>query len=105
MEHHKNVKNMRKVMAKISSVESEKNHLQGMESDEWMTFLFCSIDGYMALAEKMETQDLIKLLNDYLSIVVELVLEHEGMIDKFTGDKAFACWGIPVVSPNQELLA
>jgi adenylate cyclase len=83
----------------------ENGESQRRESNEWMTFLFCSIDRYMLLAETMELQNLIKLLNDYCAVVADLVLEHKGMIDKFIGDKIFACWGAPSVSPDQGLFA
>ena len=83
----------------------EDGQAQGHESNEWMTFLFCSIDRYMFLAERMEPGELIKLLNEYCVAAADLVLEHKGMIDKFIGDKIFACWGAPIASPDQELLA
>jgi len=57
-----------------------------------MTVLFCSIAKYMALSEKMQSQDLVKLLNDHFARVIHSILKHRGLVDKFMGDKVLAYW-------------
>ncbi|MCB9745218.1 MAG: HAMP domain-containing protein [Alphaproteobacteria bacterium] len=61
-----------------------------------VTVLISDIRGYTALTEELGATEVVALLNEYFSILVEVVLEHDGVIDKFMGD-ALLCWfGAPV---------
>jgi len=41
-----------------------------------------------------------KLLNRYLEMLSQVVLEHGGVIDKFVGDAVVAFWGAPISRPD-----
>ena len=58
-----------------------------------LTIMFCSIAKFMALAERLQSEPLVKLLNEHLAVVTETILAHKGLIDKFMGDTVLACWG------------
>ncbi len=61
-----------------------------------VTVLITDIRGYTALTEALGATEVVALLNEYFSILVEVVLAHDGVIDKFMGD-ALLCWfGAPV---------
>jgi adenylate cyclase len=42
----------------------------------------------------------VSMLNEYFEAMVEVVFEHNGVLDKFLGDGLMAVWGTPVRSPD-----
>ncbi len=60
------------------------------------TVLFTDIRGFTRMSETMEPQDVVFLLNEYFEIMVDIVFQHNGTLDKFIGDELVAVWGAPV---------
>ncbi len=60
-----------------------------------VTILFSDIRGYSALTERLNAREVVQLLNDHFEAMVEEVLNHGGMIDKFIGDAVMAVFGDP----------
>jgi adenylate cyclase len=61
-----------------------------------MTVLFSDIRGFTAITEKGNPEELVAQLNDYFSLMVEIVFRHHGTVDKFVGDMVMALFGAPV---------
>lgn len=61
-----------------------------------ITALFTDLAGFTSIAEAMTAQDLVALLNDYLTHMSGEISEHAGVLDKFIGDAIVAFWGAPV---------
>ena len=61
-----------------------------------ITALFTDLAGFTSIAEAMSAQDLVALLNDYLTHMSGEISEHAGVLDKFIGDAIVAFWGAPV---------
>jgi class 3 adenylate cyclase len=61
-----------------------------------ITVLITDIRGYTALTEELGAAEVVGLLNEYFSILVDAVLENGGVIDKFMGDALLAWFGAPV---------
>jgi len=61
-----------------------------------MTYLFSDIQDFTTMSEKMESEDLARLVNGYLDGMTEIVLKHDGMVDKFIGDAVFAVFNAPL---------
>jgi adenylate cyclase len=57
--------------------------------------LFTDIVNFTQLSEKMNPSDVLVLLSDYQSIMVEAIFEHNGTVDKFIGDAVMANFGTP----------
>jgi len=57
--------------------------------------LFTDIVGFTKLSEKMEPNDVLKLLSEYQTIMVECIFEFNGTVDKFIGDAVMANFGTP----------
>jgi adenylate cyclase len=58
--------------------------------------LFVDLVGSTALAAERPPEEVVGLLNRFFAVVVEVVEEHGGWINKFEGDAALAVFGAPV---------
>jgi adenylate cyclase len=58
--------------------------------------LFADIEGSTALASRRDPAEVVSLLNAFFAIVVEVVAEHHGWVNKFEGDAALCVFGAPL---------
>ncbi len=66
------------------------------------TVFFADIRGYTSFSEGRDPEYIIKVLNQYFSAAVEIVIAHRGYIDKFIGDCIMAAWGVPLQSEEED---
>lgn len=66
---------------------------------ETLSILFSDIRNFTTMSETMSPEQLTSFLNEYLSHMTHLVLERNGVIDKYIGDAIMAFWGAPL--PNE----
>lgn len=60
-----------------------------------MTAMFTDVKGFSSISEKLTPQNLVALLNDYLTEMSNLVMDEKGTIDKYEGDAIIAFFGAP----------
>jgi len=60
------------------------------------TFLFTDVRGFTNLSEKLEPEEVTKIMNDALTIQSNAVQEHGGMVDKYIGDAMMAIFNAPI---------
>lgn len=58
--------------------------------------LFVDLVDSTTMAEMSDPRDVIRVLNRFFDIVIDVVHEHHGWINKFQGDAALAVWGAPL---------
>jgi len=63
-----------------------------------VTVLFADIVGFTSLSEKMNPQDLVRVLNGYLEAMSAAITLNKGHVSKFIGDGLLAIFGAP--EPN-----
>jgi adenylate cyclase len=73
--------------------------------DKELTVFFSDIRGFTTISESMTPQELVKILNRYLTAMTDIVLEHEGTLDKYEGDAIMCFWGAPVSQSDHALRA
>jgi adenylate cyclase len=78
--------------------------LEWGESRE-MSVYFSDIAGFTTISEGLEPEDLVALLNDYLTTMTDLVLSYGGVVDKYIGDAIMAFWGAPLPAADHALRA
>ncbi|GEM_PF-1437314 len=65
-----------------------------------VTMLFCDIRSFTSTSEKMEPHDVVEMLNDYLTLFSDIIMENNGTIDKYVGDEIMAVYGVPKNDPR-----
>jgi class 3 adenylate cyclase/CHASE2 domain-containing sensor protein len=61
-----------------------------------MSLLFTDIAGFTTLAEGLDSQEVGRILNNYLDGMTSAVKVHQGYVDKFIGDAVMAIFNAPV---------
>lgn len=70
-----------------------------------LTIFFSDLQGFTSISENLDPDQLIQLLNDYLSAMTDIILEEEGTIDKYEGDAIIAFWNAPLDTPDHAVRA
>ncbi|MCS7204921.1 MAG: CHASE2 domain-containing protein [Leptospiraceae bacterium] len=65
-----------------------------------ITVFFSDVRGFTTVSERLTPEDLVNLINEYLSEMTELIIDYRGTIDKYMGDAIMAFWGAP--TPNDD---
>jgi adenylate cyclase len=61
-----------------------------------LTVFFSDLAGFTSLSEKLTPEEVVALLNRYLTAMTDIILDSGGLIDKYEGDAIMAFWGAPV---------
>jgi len=59
------------------------------------TIFFSDIRSFTAMSEKLQPQEVVAFLNDYMTRMVDCVNKTGGVVDKYIGDSIMAVWGAP----------
>ena len=62
--------------------------------------LFSDLEGFTKMSHAIPPEMVAKLLNRYLEMLSDVILEHGGILDKFIGDAVVAFWGAPISRPD-----
>jgi len=69
------------------------------------TILFSDIRSFTSISERLSAEELVTSLNNYFNVMVSIIIEHKGIIDKFIGDAIMALFGAPVQYADDPLQA
>jgi len=89
-----------KVVSREIADELMNSHVELGGERRRITILFSDIRNFTSLCEDSTPEDILSLLNHYLSEVSAAIEEHKGVVDKYIGDAVMALFGAPIKSAN-----
>ena len=69
------------------------------------TVLFCDVKNFSTISEKMEPEQLTRMMNAFFDPICQAIMSEGGYIDKLIGDAVMAVFGAPVASPEHAVQA
>jgi len=70
-----------------------------------VTILFSDLRGYSALSRRLGPEQMVSLLNRYLSSMTDVILDHQGNLSEMLGDGLVVLFGAPNGRPDDALRA
>ena len=105
MEDITSEKRVRSTMARYMSKEVTDQLLEAGESelvgkDQTVSILFADVRGFTTIAEAIGARETVTMLNGYFTEMVDVILAHGGILDKYIGDAMMALFGAPFAAAS-----
>ena len=65
-----------------------------------VSILMADIRGFTTISESLPPQKVVKVLNNYLGTMADIIMAHDGTVDEFIGDAILALFGAPVAKAD-----
>lgn len=89
----------------VNELLSDPENVQLGGEDREITIYFNDIRGFTSISEAMTPQELVSLLNEYLTEMTDMIIAENGTLDKYMGDAIMAFWGAPLPMEDHALRA
>jgi adenylate cyclase len=89
-----------KVVSKEVAEELLKGEVKLGGETRQCTVLFSDIRGWTTISERLQPEELVEMLNAYLTLMSSAIEDQSGVIDKYIGDAVVALFGAPVSHPD-----
>lgn len=91
--------------AVVERIVSSRSHLSLVGERRELSMFFSDIEGFTALSEAIEPGKLVQMLNEYLTMIADIIQESGGTVDKYVGDAVVAFWNAPLIVGDHALCA
>jgi adenylate cyclase len=89
----------------VKEIIADPSRLQLGGTKRHMTTIFTDVKGFSGISEQLDPENLVTLLNRYLTSLSDTILEQHGTIDKYVGDAIVAFFGAPVPMEDHAIRA
>ncbi|MDO5654048.1 MAG: adenylate/guanylate cyclase domain-containing protein [Brachymonas sp.] len=89
----------------VSQMVQEPERYSAQAQARELTIMFCDIQHFTTIAEKMGPVEVQDLLNRLFNRIAAIIAPNQGTIDKYIGDSVMAFWGAPLPLGNHAPLA
>jgi adenylate cyclase len=89
----------------VKQIEKDPKMLELGGAKRRLSVFFSDIANFTSISEKMSPEELVTFLNEYLGAMTDIILKHQGTLDKYEGDAIMAFWNAPLPLHNHELQA
>jgi len=104
IQHLREKLHMQKFVSKLTvqmikdTVRSNDNESKAIMQN--VTVLFSDVRNFSSIAEKLEPEEIVKLINIYFDLETQVIEKHQGIVDKFMGDQIMGIFQGPNMAYN-----
>ena len=91
--------------AVVDRLENHPDQLKLGGQRQEITIFFADIRGFTTLSEQLPPEQLVDILNEYLAVAADAILQQEGTLDKFMGDAVMGIFNAPLAQSDHPLRA
>ncbi|NBH72805.1 adenylate/guanylate cyclase domain-containing protein [Clostridiaceae bacterium] len=91
------------IVSELMGADPAAMKLGGKKCD--VAVLFVDIRGFTAMSEELGPEQVVAILNQYLTLTTKCVMDFHGTLDKFVGDCTMAFWNAPLPQEDYVMLA
>lgn len=84
----------------VNQIVADPSLLKLGGEEKQITAFFTDIKSFSSLSEKVTPEHLVEILNKYLTVMSDIVLDQKGTIDKYIGDAIVSFFGAPLDLPD-----
>jgi class 3 adenylate cyclase len=70
-----------------------------------VTVLFCDMRNFTPLSERLPPEEVVLLLNEFYTLMIDTTFKHDGTLDEFLGDAVMAVFGAPILHEDHSIRA
>lgn len=89
----------------VAEILRQPNQIKLGGAKQEVTLFFSDVAGFTTISERLEPDVLVTLLNEYLSLMTDIIMQYRGNVNKYLGDGIMAFFGAPRYTPDHASLA
>ena len=84
----------------VAEISKQPGRLNLEGESKYLTVFFCDLQNFTGVAEQLNPKQLARLLNEYFTVMTEILYSHGATIDKYIGDSIMTFWGAPLTQTD-----
>ncbi len=89
----------------LTTLMKNQDNLVLKSTKKRITVMFCDVKNFTTISEKSNPEQLVNDLNELFNVMVNVIFENNGTVDKFIGDCIMAYWGEPIAHEDDAFMA